>query len=134
MILTNKNCLYISSKLLNSDIKDLINFDFLDYYFTPGNIYHLIKFSKQNNYDLLKLNLRNFLKLIIKNNHYKKNLFIRHIFFQLIEVYFRKLGQSFSTNIYNKYTYFLKRISETKNFNLDEESLLEEFNEEILNG
>ena len=41
---------------------------------------------------------------------------------------------NFSKNIYDKYTYFLKRISDTKNFNLDEESLLEEFNEEILNG
>ena len=60
--------------------------------------------------------------------------FMRYIFFQLIESYFRKLSQSFSKNIYDKYTYFLKRISDTKNFNLDEESLLEEFNEEILNG
>ena len=132
--LTNKNSLYISSKLLNSDIKNIINVDFLDYYFTPGNLYHLVEFSNQNNYDLLNLSLRNFLKLIIKNNHYKKNLFMRYIFFQLIESYFRKLSQSFSKNIYDKYTYFLKRISDTKNFNLDEESLLEEFNEEILNG
>ena len=81
--LTNKNSLYISSKLLNSDIKNIINVDFLDYYFTPGNLYHLVEFSNQNNYDLLNLSLRNFLKLIIKN-HYKKNLFMRYIF-QLIE-------------------------------------------------
>ena len=29
---------------------------------------------------------------------------------------------------------FLKKISDIKNFNLDEESLFIEFNEEILNG
>ena len=55
--LTNKNSLYISSKLLNSDIKNIINVDFLDYYFTPGNLYHLVEFSNQNNYDLLNLSL-----------------------------------------------------------------------------
>ena len=132
--LTNKEFLYISSQLLNSDIKDVINLDFINYYNTPGNIYRLIKFSKQNDYDLLKLDLKNFLKLIIKDNHYKKNPFIKYIIFQFIEFYFIKLNKSFSVNIYDKYIYFIKRISDIKNFNLDEESLFVEFSEEILNG
>jgi len=37
-------------------------------------------------------------------------------------------------NIYDKYIYFIKRISDIKNFSLDEESLFVEFDEEILNG
>ena len=36
--------------------------------------------------------------------------------------------------MYEKYDHFLKRIFETKNFNLDEESLFIEFDREILNG
>ncbi len=132
--LTNKEFLYISSQLLNSDIKDVINLDFINYYNTPGNIYRLVKFSKQNDYDLLKLDLKNFLKLIIKDNHYKKNPFIKYIIFQFIEFYFIKLNKSFSVNIYDKYIYFIKRISDIKNFNLDEDSLFIEFSEEILNG
>ena len=33
-----------------------------------------------------------------------------------------------------KYNYFIKKIAEVKRFNLDEESLFIEFNEDILNG
>ena len=56
------------------------------------------------------------------------------IFFDLTEYYFRKINQNFSSKIYDKYSYFLKRISDTKRFNLDEDTLFMEFEEEILNG
>ena len=46
----------------------------------------------------------------------------------------RKINQSISSTIHDKYSYFLKKISDTKKFNLDEESLFMEFEEEILNG
>ena len=52
----------------------------------------------------------------------------------LIEFYFRKLNSSFSQKVNDKYSYFLKKISDTKTFNLDEDSLFSEFNKEILNG
>ena len=58
---------------------------------------------------------------------------MKYMIFDLIELYFRKISHSFSDRIYKKYSYFLKRISDTRNFNLDEESLFMEFNEEILN-
>ena len=48
--------------------------------------------------------------------------------------YFRNLNLPFSKNINDKYNYFLKRISDTKIFNLDEESLFMEFQEDVLNG
>ena len=41
---------------------------------------------------------------------------------------------SLSPQIYDNYSYFLKKISDTRKFNLDEESLFMEFEEEILNG
>ena len=59
---------------------------------------------------------------------------MKYMAFQMVEFYFRKLNLSFSKKINEKYSYFLKRISDTKNFNLDEESLFIEFEEEILNG
>ena len=40
----------------------------------------------------------------------------------------------FSKLLNEKYSYFIKRISDTKTYNLDKESLFMEFNEEILNG
>ena len=112
---------------------NLVNKDLINYYFTPGNIYNLIKFADENDYDLLNLDLKNFLKLIIKENHYKKDPFIKSIVFDFVEFYFRKLNQSFSRKISDKYSYFVKRISDTKTYNLDDESLFVEFKEKILN-
>jgi DNA polymerase-3 subunit delta' len=40
---------------------------------------------------------------------------------------------SLSKNINIKYSYFLRRISDTKTFNLDEDSLFMEFEEKVLN-
>ena len=54
--------------------------------------------------------------------------------YSLIEFYFRKLNSSFSKIIDIKYSYFIKKISDTKIYNLDRDSLFLEFNEEILNG
>ena len=59
---------------------------------------------------------------------------MKNIIFNLMEFYFRKLNLSVSKTIYEKYSYFLKKISDTKNFNLDEESIFMEFEEDILNG
>ena len=132
--LTNNECLYVSSMLLNKNLEEMINYDFIDYYFTPGDVCHLVKFANKFNLDLLKLNLNKFLKILIKESYYKKDPHFRFIMYSLIEFYFRKLSSSFSKKVNNKYNYFIRRISETKTFNLDEESLLMEFEKEILNG
>ena len=63
-----------------------------------------------------------------------KDLLIKDFVFDLVEFYFRKINFNFSSNLYKKYSYFLKRISDTKRFNLDQESLFIELEEEILNG
>ena len=66
--------------------------------------------------------------------YYKKDSFMKFMIFDLMEFYFRKLNSSFSKKINEKYSYFLKKISDTKSFNLDDESLFVEFEDEILNG
>ena len=131
--LSNKDYLEISRQLLNDDLNKFISNDLVNYYFTPGEIYHLIQFSLQNNYDLSKINLKNFLKILIKDGHYKKNNFINNMMYSLIEFYFAKLNLSLSKLINEKYSYFVKRIADTKTYNLDKESLFMEFNEDILN-
>ena len=78
--------------------------------------------------------MKDFLKNLIINNHYKKDKLVKYFIYSFIEFYFRKINSSFSSTVYKKYTYYLKRIFETKKFNLDEESLLVEFEREILNG
>mgnify|MGYP001475664736 CR=1 FL=1 len=132
--LTNKDCMDISNKILNENLENLVNKDLINYFFTPGEIFYLIQFSNQNNYDLTKLDLKSFLKVLIKDGHYKKNNFICNVMYDLMEFYFRRLNSSFSQLINEKYSYFLKRIFDTKIYNLDQESLFMEFNDEILNG
>ena len=132
--LKNSDYLKISNQLLNDDLENLISKDLINYYFTPGEIYHLVQFSIQNKYDLSNIDLKSFLKILIKEGHYKKNNFINQMMYNLIELYFRGLNSSFSNLINEKYSYFVKRISDTKTYNLDKESLFMEFNEEILNG
>lgn len=132
--LTNEESLVIANKLLNGKLYELINGDLINYYMTPGNIFNLFKFGEINKYNLIEFDLNKFLKTLIKENHYKKDIVIRYILFDLIEFYFRKINLSFSSKIYDKYSYFLKRISDTNKFNLDEESLFMEFEEDVLNG
>lgn len=131
--LTNLECLKIADQLFNGQLKLLINSDFIDYYMTPGNIFYLIKFAEEKKYDILKNDLKDFLKFIIKNNLYKNNLFIKYLIFYLVEIYLRKLTSSYSIKINDQYSYFLKRISDTNKFNLDEEILFSEFEELVLN-
>ena len=131
--LSNEESLKIANQLLNGDLFEKINKDIINYYISPGNVYNLVKIGKIYNYDLHDFNLKKFIKILIKENHYKDNSLNKNIIFDLIEFYFRKIDFSFSQNIYEKYHYFLKRISDTKKFNLDEESLFIEFEEKMLN-
>ena len=134
IFLTHDECLEISNNLLNDQLNNLINKDLRNYYLTPGNSYKLVKFGQSNKYDLANIDLKEFLKLIIKENQYKIDNSVKFLFFDLIEYYFRKINLTISSTVHDKYSYFLKRISDTKRFNLDEESLFMEFEEEILNG
>ena len=132
--LSNKESFIVANKLLDGNLDKFINKDLLNYYISPGNIVNLINFGKNNDYDLVNTNLENFLSNMITNKHYKKNKLISFIIFDFIEFYFNKISFSFSVKIFDKYSYFLKRISDTKRFNLDEETLFTEFKNDILNG
>ena len=132
--LSNYENILVTENLLDGKITDFINKDLINYYSTPGNIYKIIKFAKVHNYDLLSLNLKEFIKIIIKNSHYKKDLFIKYLFFDYIEFYLNKINSNISLKFFNRYNYFLNKISDVENFNLDEESLFIEFEKELLNG
>tara|TARA_B100001057_G_scaffold215031_1_gene215246 strand:- start:124 stop:1059 length:936 start_codon:yes stop_codon:yes gene_type:complete len=132
--LSNQETLEIADRLLDKKLYEIINQDLINYYFTPGKIYRLVQFGKILDYDLSDLDLKSFLKIFIKNKHYKKIDIIKYLVFDLVESYLRKITYDFKSNIFNQSEYFLKRISDTKRFNLDEESLFIEFDKKILNG
>ena len=134
IFLSNKETIEVNNNLLGQNINDIINKDLINYYSTPGNLVNLINFADKNGYDLKSLDLKKFLKLIINKNDYKKDISFKYLIYDFIEFYFNKLIFEKSTTIFEKYHYFLKRISETKKFNLDEETLFIEFQDKILNG
>ena len=134
IFLNHKENLEIANNLLGKKLDDIVNYELINYYFTPGKIYKLVKFSQLNDYDLKKLELKNFLQLIIKNNHYKKDLLMKDLVFDFIELYLSKINFSLSYKINDKYNYFIKKLSDYRKYNLDEESFFIEFQETILNG
>ena len=76
----------IVNKLINNDILDLLNPDLVNYYNTPGEFINLYNFSIVNNVDLKKNDLKSFLKILIKENFYKKDNFIKNYIFNFIEL------------------------------------------------
>ena len=132
--LTNSENLEIANKLLRGKLQEMVSTNLINYYLTPGLIFNLARFAKINEYDLSEINLRELIIILIKNNHYKKDNFIQYMLFDFIEFYFNQINSSLSSRIHNKYSYFLKKISDTRRFNLDEESLFMEFEQKILNG
>ncbi len=132
--LSNKESLKVANQLLDNRLNEFINDGLINYYTTPGNLYNIVKISKLNEYDLTKLDLKELLKVLIKDYSYKKDNFLKSILFDLIEFYFRKINFTFSSDFYDKYSYFLNKMFKMKRFNLDEESFFIEFEEEILNG
>ena len=126
----------ITNKILDDDIYNLLNYDLINYYTTPGELINLINFSNENKIDLKNISLNEFLSLLINENYYKKNNFIGSIIFSYIELYFLKIINK-STNkkqINFYYSNFIHKINNTMKFNLDIDSLFMEFKSKILNG
>ena len=103
-------------------------------YTTPGSILNLLNFANTNDVDLTKINLKDFIKKIITEKKYKKDQFVKQLLYSLIELYFRQNVSLKNINLLKIQNYFLKKINNTKIFNLDDETLLMEFDDRALNG
>ena len=132
--LTSRQSIEIANKILDNNYNEFLNEDLVSNYSTPGEILNLIDFANKNDIDLIKTNLKNFIKKIIMEKLYKKNNSIKNLIYSLMESYFRKNVSVTNIKLIASYTYFLRKIDNTKTFNLDEESLFMEFEDNILNG
>lgn len=132
--LTARQSIEITNKILNNNYNEFLNEDLVNNYSTPGEILNLIDFANKNDIDLIKTNLKNFIKKIIMEKLYKKNNSVKNLIYSLMEFYFRKNVSVANIKLINSYNYFLKKIENTKTFNLDEETLFMEFEDSILNG
>ncbi len=124
----------IINKLFNNDVYKIINHELIHNYITPGKLFNIINFSYENNIDIKKINLREFLSLLINNKIYKKNKSSSLIIFSCIELFFRNNMSVQNISLFDTYKYFLNKINNTKIYNLDEETLFMEFEDKVLNG
>ena len=132
---TFNQSMHVSNQILDKNIFDLINFDLINYYNTPGEIIHLINFSKEKNIDLKDYTLISFLHLLIDAGYYKKNKFVKDLLVNFIELFFLKEYKLSTTkrSLFNFYHNFMIKIHNAEKFNLDEESLFLEFKSKLLN-
>ena len=128
--LSNNESLYTINKLVNNNIHNLVNNEFINYYFSPGNIYRMIQFCGENNIDLKNIGLRDFTYILIQNDHIKKKPDIKYIFYEIIEHLLKRKSLLLDMDYYN---YFVKKKEKINKFNLDEESFLIELSDKILN-
>jgi len=103
-------------------------------YSSPGTILNLLDFANNNDVDLKEINLKEFIKKIIMEKKYKKDQFIKNLLYSLIQIYFRKNVSVKNIKLLNIQNYFLNKINNTKIFNLDDETILMEFEDRVLNG
>ncbi len=132
--LTHVQSIKIANKILNDDINDLINKDLICNYVTPGKLLKLIYFAKEFSINLKEINLKDLISQIIREKLFKKDNSIKELAYYLIELYFRRIISVENIRIAKLYNQFVKKINNTKRFNLDDEVILMEFNENILNG
>ena len=132
--LTSNQSIEIANKILDNNYNEFLNEDFVNNYSTPGEILNLIDFANKNDIDLIETNLKDFIKKIIVDKLYKKNNSIKNLIYSLMEFYFRKNVSVTNMKLITSYNYFLRKIDNTKTFNLDEETLFMEFEDSILNG
>ena len=131
IFLSNNQVIEITSKLLNLKIGDIIHESLINYYSTPGKIYNLVSFCEKNKINIKDTDLKFFLKKLIKDYIYKKSNFIKLLMYELIEFY---LVSKISFKKSDLYSFYIEKIYQTKKFNLDEETLLIEFESKVLNG
>ena len=132
--LTSSQSFDITNKILGENFMYLINDQFINNYSTPGLILNLLNFSNNNNIDLKNTNLKDFIKMILTEKKYKKDQFIKHLLYSIIEIYFRNNVSIKDIKLLNIQNYFLNKINNTKIFNLDDETLFMEFEDRVLNG
>ena len=132
--LKSKESFDISNKILGENVKNLISDQMINNYSTPGSILNLLNFANTNDVNLTKINLEDLIKMIITEKKYKKDSFVKQLLYSLIEIYFRQNMSLKNSNLFKIQNYFLKKINNTKIFNLDDETLLIEFEERVLNG
>ena len=120
--------------ILDNNIHNLLNYELINHYSTPGQLLNILNLVNENEIDLKEITLNELISIIIKEKKYKKETSIKDLLYSLIELFFRVNISIKNIKLLHLYSYFLKKINNTKIFNLDEETLFMEFQDRVLNG
>ena len=133
--LSYEESIIITNKILNKNVYDLINKELISYYDTPGDIIYLISYSFEKKINLKDFSLDSFLLFLIDNKLYKKNISVKNLLINLIELYFFNIFKQYNkkNSILDFYHLFISKIYNSYRYNLDDESLFLEFKYRILN-
>ena len=134
IFLSKTEVIETTNKIIDKNVYDVLSADLINYYATPGQLLKILKVSEELNIDVKNLSLKNFLSTLIKNKFYRKDRLSSELIFTLTEIYLRKNINIKNFEVFNLYNIFLKKIFNTKIYNLDEETLYMEFEDKILNG
>ena len=80
----------ICNQILNQNILNELNYDLINYYCTPGEIIKLIQFAEEKQINLRDHDVSSIINLIIENTYYKKNIFIKNLLINFIELFLLK--------------------------------------------
>ena len=135
MYLSHTENISISNKLIEDNIFNFLNHDIINYYNTVGDYIYLINFSKNFKINLIDLNLKNLLLLLINQKNYIKDYNAKILLFNFIELYFLKLtlASRNKKDLYKLYSSFIIKINTADKFNLDYDSIFMEFKKKIIN-
>ena len=124
----------ICNQTLNQNILNELNHDLINYYCTPGEIIKLVQFAEEKQINLKDHDVSSVISLIIENTYYKKNISIKNLLINFIELFLLKRYKTSNNKnfLLNFYQSFIQKINNTEKFNLDEESLFLEFKSKIL--
>ena len=125
----------IINSLTDDNFYSQLNPHFKNYYSTPGEYINFYYFCIDNNIDFINTDVEDFLRIVLSNNLYKKNNYIKENLNYFLELFFIKKINHFGSKdkIYDLYNYFIKKINNVKKYNLDEESFFIELKAKVFN-
>ena len=127
-------CEKIFENITNENYSETFNVELNDFFFTHGELIFLYKLSQDEGFNLKDANINFFLKLFLKFKYNKFNPQQLNFLVKFMQIYFfQKIKYQYKPDIYDKFSYFLKKLNDTKNFNLDFDNLFLEFERKMLN-
>ena len=118
----------ITNQVLQKDIYNLFNKEFINNYSTIGELIYLYQYSTYNNIDLKKISIKDFINYLIEEKKYKTDFDILAFTIKHMEIfYYEKFIHSKDLKFHNLYKYFAQKYYDCVKYNLDIETLFIDF-------